>query len=80
VRALVHEDFSGRVLPFDVAAAEHYADLVVARERGGRPVSSADGQIAAICRYNGAALATRNGRDFEEVGVEILDPWVVAKQ
>jgi predicted nucleic acid-binding protein len=78
VRALVHEDFSGRVLPFDGAAAEHYADLVTARERQGRPVSSADGQIAAICRCHGTALATRNVRDFELTGIQLVDPWAAS--
>jgi predicted nucleic acid-binding protein len=75
VRLLVHEDLAGRVLPFDVPAAEHYADLVADRERHGRPITSADGQIAAICRRHDATLATRNTRDFEATGVELLDPW-----
>ena len=34
-----------------------------------------DAQIAAICRELGAALATRNIKDFEETGVELVDPW-----
>ena len=32
-------------------------------------------QIAAICRELGAVLATRNIKDFEETGVELVDPW-----
>jgi toxin FitB len=75
VDTLVREDFSGRVLPFDAAAAEHYAELVAGRERRGRPVSISDGQIAAVCRCHGAALATRNVRDFDETGIGVLDPW-----
>jgi toxin FitB len=75
VHALVREDFAGRVLPFDVAAASEYADLVSERERQGRPVSAADGQIGAICRHRRARLATRNVRDFEATGVVVLDPW-----
>ncbi|HEX4344860.1 MAG TPA: type II toxin-antitoxin system VapC family toxin [Solirubrobacteraceae bacterium] len=75
VAALVHEDFSGRVLPFDCEAAEHYADVVAERERQGRPISTADAQIAAISRCRGAVLATRNVRDFEATGIEVLDPW-----
>jgi predicted nucleic acid-binding protein len=75
VHGLLAEDFAGRILPFDGSAAIHYADLVAARERDGRPVSIADGQIAAICRHHGAALATRNVRDFEVTGVDVLDPW-----
>ncbi len=35
----------------------------------------ADAQIAAICLANDAALATRNIRDFEETGVELINPW-----
>jgi predicted nucleic acid-binding protein len=75
VAALVHEDFADRVLPFDTASAEHYAELVAERERHGRPVSTADGQIAAICRRHGAQLATRNIRDFDATGVDVIDPW-----
>jgi predicted nucleic acid-binding protein len=75
VDALVRQDFAGRVLPFDVEAAEHYAELVAERERQGRPVNVSDGQIAAICRCRGARLATRNVRDFERIGVSLVDPW-----
>jgi toxin FitB len=77
VRALIREDFAGRVLPFDAEAADHYAELVAGREGQGRPVSTADAQIAAICRARRATLATRNTRDFEATGVELVDPWTV---
>jgi len=75
VHDLLVEDFDGRVLPFDGAAAVHYGGLVAARERDGRPISIADAQIVAICRHHGAALATRNARDFAATGVEVVDPW-----
>ena len=76
VGGLLTEDFSGRVLPFDGAAAIHYVPLGAARERAGRHVSVDDGQIAAICRHYGATLATRNTRDFAATGVDVLDPWL----
>jgi len=38
-------------------------------------MSMADAQIAAICRTHDAALATRNIRDFEESGVDLINPW-----
>lgn len=75
VDALVREDFADRVLPFDAAAAVHYAELDAERDRQGRPISTADGQIAAICRHHGVALATRNVRDFDASGVALIDPW-----
>ena len=33
------------------------------------------GLLDAICRAHGAALATRNIKDFPETGVEVIDPW-----
>lgn len=74
-RVIVHEEFRGRVLPFDIVAAEHYADLAAERDRSGRPLGVADGQIAAVCRRHRATLATRNVRDFEGTGIELVDPW-----
>ncbi len=50
-------------------------DIVTGRERIGRPIGVADAQIAAICRDLGAMLATRNTADFEETGIELIDPW-----
>jgi toxin FitB len=35
----------------------------------------ADAQIASICRKLRATLATRNTRDFEDTGVDVIDPW-----
>lgn len=34
-----------------------------------------DGQIASIARANSLAVATRNVRDFEECGLELVDPF-----
>ena len=66
---------SRAVLPFDDAAAVHYADVLVSRERAGSPISTADAQIAAICLTHGAICATRNVKDFAHTGVELVDPW-----
>ena len=67
--------FAGRVLPFDSDAARAYAEIAAARRVLGRPVSQADGQIAAIARSRGMAVATRNIRDFEDMGIDVFDPW-----
>lgn len=75
VHGLLSEDFLGRVLPFDEAAAGQYAEVVTGRERLGRPISRADAQIAAICLTANATLATRNTADFEDTGLELINPW-----
>ncbi len=69
--------FGGRILPFDSAAARHYADIASGRRRAGRPIGEAGCQIAAICRSRGAALVTRNLRDFKDTGIEMINPWTV---
>ena len=60
LEAMFREDFSGRVLPFDTAAAADHADLVHARRNAGRPIlqidAQIDAQIAAITRCRGAAV------------------------
>ena len=78
-RAMFEEDFAGRCLPFDEAAASAYAQVVAARTRAGRPVSVEDAQIAAIALAHGAALATRNVADFDLIaGLAVIDPWRAA--
>ena len=67
--------FAGRVLSFDSSAARAYGEIFAARQAIGRPLSLADGQIAAIARSRGMAVVTRNVGDFEGAGVELVDPW-----
>lgn len=47
----------------------------LARLALGRPISHADAQIAAIAKVRGAKLATRDVADFEDCGLDIVDPW-----
>jgi hypothetical protein len=67
--------FPRQVLPFDLAAANAYADVVSVRESLGKPIDGFDAQIAAICRSQAATLATRNTKDFANTGIAIVDPW-----
>jgi predicted nucleic acid-binding protein len=73
--AMFREDLSGRILPFDGAAAGQYAAILSGRRRLGRPVTTLDAQIAAIASAHGAAVATRNVTDFDDCGLTIIDPW-----
>jgi predicted nucleic acid-binding protein len=67
--------FSDQVLPVDEAAAEQYAVIASTRERAGKPIAGFDALIAAVCRSRNAALATRNLPDFDDTGIEVIDPW-----
>lgn len=75
VLVILDEDFSGRILAFDSAAADEYVDIVAGRKAKGRPISQFDAMIAAVARAHGATLATRNTRDFTDCGIDLVDPW-----
>jgi toxin FitB len=68
-------DLDGQVLGFDSAAADDYAEISAARRAAGRPIAQFDAQIAAITLSRGAQLATRDVRDFEACGFEVINPW-----
>lgn len=69
-------EFDARILPFSLDAAWAFGKIVARRKRSGRPISNPiDLQIAAIARVAGMAVATRNVMDFQECGVEVIDPW-----
>jgi len=74
---MLKEDFQERLLAFDECSAIHYANIVTRRQSMGRPISMADAQIAAICLQHRTALATRNLKDFEALGLELINPWLL---
>lgn len=73
----LEEDFEGRVLPFDEAAAQAAGRIAAERRRAGRTVEVRDVQIAGIAKARKATLATRNTRHFEGCGLALVDPWTV---
>ena len=73
--AMFAEDLAGRVFGFESDAARIFSKIAAERRALGRPISHADAQIAAIARMRYAKLATRNVEDFEDCGVDVVDPW-----
>ncbi len=63
------------VLEFDRRAASFAAAFQAQREALGHPSTQADMMIAGICHLNSASLATRNIRDFEHLGLDVLNPF-----
>lgn len=62
--------FSGRILPVDEAAALQAAQWHVPDPR---PIN--DAYIAAIALTRRMTLVTRNIKDFESMGVTLVNPW-----
>jgi predicted nucleic acid-binding protein len=63
--------FSGRILTFDAAAA-----VACSRMHVPDPKSLRDSMTAAIALQSGLTVATRNVSDFEDTGVQIMNPWL----
>ena len=62
--------FSGRILPVDIPIARTCAEMHVPNPRPHR-----DAWIAATALVHGMTVVTRNVRDFEHAGVQLLNPW-----
>ena len=73
--AMFAEDLAGRILGFESDAARVFSKIAAHRRALGKPISHADAQIAAIAQVRGAKLATRNVADFEDCGLDVIDPW-----
>jgi len=67
--------FRDRVLPFDIDAARHYAELAVRARTSGRGFPTPDGYIAAIAASRGFIVASRDTAPFQAAGVRIINPW-----
>lgn len=65
----------GATLPLTPEAADRYGAVVAARRAMGRPIGAMDALVAAIVLEAGGTLATRNDRDFDGLGIELIDPW-----
>ena len=80
-RALVrirNEGAFGRILSFEPETAEFSAGTYARRRQMGRPVAFADCLIAGHVLEHKATLATRNVRDFDGVGLSLINPWETA--
>ena len=75
VRDDLPRQFEGRILSFDREAAVLWGNVMGEGDRSGRPYAAADAQIAATALRHGLTVVTRNGRDFQGMGVELFDPW-----
>jgi toxin FitB len=67
--------FEDRIIPFDIAAAEAYAKVVILARRNGYAISVADGQIAAIAAARSLTIASRDEAPFRAAGLAVINPW-----
>jgi toxin FitB len=66
------EWFEGRVLPVDREVADRWGRLLAA---AGKPVPTIDSLLAATALHHALRLVTRNARDFNYHGLEVINPF-----
>lgn len=64
--------FEERVLPVDLAVSDRWGRLLA---EVGRPVPTIDSLLAATALHYELRLITRNARDFDYPGLEVINPW-----
>jgi toxin FitB len=67
--------FEGAILPVDQGIAEAASQMRAQQDKAGRRLVLVDALIAATALVHSLTLATRNTKDFQGLGVSIIDPW-----
>ena len=67
--------FGSRILPIGPDVADHWGRLLA---QAGLPVPAIDSLLAATALHHDLRLVTRNARDFDYAGLEVINPWGVA--
>ena len=67
--------FEGRVLGLTEDVLKKWLLLVKQGRKRRSTLPYPDALIAATAAHHGLTIATRNVRDFEPFGVEVLNPW-----
>ena len=64
--------FGTRILPVGIPVADRWGRLVA---QMGRPVPSIDSLLAATALHYELRLVTRNQKDFDYPGLDVVNPW-----
>ena len=67
--------FGPRILPIGPDVADHWGRLLA---QAGRPVPAIHSLLAATALQHDLRLVTRNTRDFDYAGLEVVNPWETA--
>ena len=68
-------EYEDRILPVGRPEARQAAALRARAHRSGRVLDLGDALIAGTASANDLSVATRNVRDFDGLGLDVIDPW-----
>jgi predicted nucleic acid-binding protein len=67
--------FEERILDIDRHVAETWGVVMARGQKIGLTLGSMDSFVAATAEAHGLTLVTRNVKDFQRLGISLLDPW-----
>jgi predicted nucleic acid-binding protein len=67
--------FEGRILPVDSVVGDRWGRLLAEQRAKGKPLPAVDSLLAATALVHGFRLVTRNRKDFDVEGLEVVSPW-----
>jgi tRNA(fMet)-specific endonuclease VapC len=67
--------FRERILVVDIDVMLAWGELVGQLERRGRVLGAMDSLVAALALAHTCVLVTRNEADFQDTGLNVLNPW-----
>jgi toxin FitB len=67
--------FEARILDIDRHVADTWGVVMARGQKIGLTLGSMDAFVAATAEAHGLILVTRNVKDFERLGISLLDPW-----
>jgi toxin FitB len=76
LESIVHL-YDEQIIPIEIKVAREAGRFLDEARGQGREPGLADMLIAATARVHGLTVLTRNTRDFEGCGIEVVDPFVV---
>lgn len=77
--ATLRDEYGDRVLPVTREVALSWGKLTAADHRRGRVLKLADGLLLATAAVHRLTIVTRNARDFEDRGVQVINPWAATE-
>ena len=68
-------EYGDRILPVGYSEAIQAAEFRAQMHSSGRTLDLGDALIAGTAKTNALAIATRNVRNFENLDLEVVNPW-----
>ena len=76
VKEDLNQRFKNRVLNITIEEVNKWGEILATAEKNGYSLLAIDSLIAATAQVHDLSVVTRNTKDMEGSGVDVINPWV----